>query len=85
MLVDIALLPEHRSHGIGTALLQQLLREAEVSGKPLRLSVIRGQRAGRLYQRLEFKKISESDLRDELEWRPAVRDPESDKTKCKPA
>lgn len=85
MLVDIALLPEHRSHGMGTALLKQLLREAEASGKPLRLSVIKGQRAGRLYQRLGFKKIGESDLRDELEWRAAVCHPDSDKTKCKPA
>ena len=85
MLVDIALLPEHRGHGIGKALLQRLLGEAEASGKPLRLSVIKGQRAGRLYQRLGFKKIGESDLRDDLEWRAGVRDFDSDKTKCKPA
>ena len=85
VLVDIALMPEHRGHGIGTALLQQLVCEAEASGRPLRLSVIKGQRAGRLYQRMGFKKIGESDLRDELEWRAAVRHPESDKIKCKPA
>ena len=85
LLVDIALLPEHRGQGIGTELLRQLLREAEASGRPLKLSVIKGQRAGRLYQRLGFKKIGESDLRDELEWRPADRDPESNKIKCKPA
>lgn len=79
MLVDIALMPEHRGHGIGTALLQQLLREAGVSGKPLKLSVIKGQRAGRLYQRLGFRKIGESDLRDDLEWRAGVGDPDSEK------
>ena len=71
LLVDIALLPAHRNAGIGTVLMQGLLSEAAASGKPLRLSVIKGQRAFRLYQRLGFKKTGESDLRDELEWRAA--------------
>ncbi len=70
LLVDIALLPGHRNNGIGTALLQRLSGEAAASRKPLRLSVIKGHRASRLYQRAGFTKIGESELRDEMEWRP---------------
>ena len=79
LLVDIALLPAHRNAGIGTVLLQRLLSEAAAAGKPLRLSVIKGQRAFRLYQRLGFKKTGESDLRDELEWRAGNRGAEPDR------
>lgn len=78
-LVDIALLPAYRNAGIGTLLIQRLLSEAAASGKPLRLSVIKGQRASRLYQRLGFKKTGESDLRDELEWRSGNRGAEPDR------
>jgi GNAT superfamily N-acetyltransferase len=69
LLVDIALLPQHRSHGIGTALIQKLSAEAAAAGQPLRLNVIKGQRAVRLYQRLGFAKTGESGLRDLMEWR----------------
>ena len=69
LLVDIALLAEHRNHGIGTVLIQRLADEAWNSGRPLRLSVIKGHRAGRLYQRLGFTKTGGSDMRDEMEWR----------------
>jgi GNAT superfamily N-acetyltransferase len=69
LLVDIALLPAHRGRGIGTALVQGLLREAAAAHKPVRLSVIKGQRAYRLYQRLGFVKTGEDGLRDQMEWR----------------
>jgi len=53
-LVDIALLPAFRNAGIGAALLQRLIGEAAATKKPLRLHVLNGSRAGRLYQRLGF-------------------------------
>lgn len=68
-LVDIALLPEHRGQGIGTALIQKLCAEAAAAGRPLQLSVIKGARPARLYQRLGFVKIGESGPRDWMEWR----------------
>ena len=68
-LVDIAVLPAHRGRGIGTALVQRLLREAAAAQKPVRLSVLRGQRAFRLYQRLGFEKTGEAGVRDQMEWR----------------
>jgi len=69
LLVDIALLPEHRGRGLGTALVQNLLREAAAAGKPVRLSVLKGQRAFQFYQRLGFVKTGEDGLRDQMEWR----------------
>jgi ribosomal protein S18 acetylase RimI-like enzyme len=66
-LVDIALLPEHRNHGIGTALIRKLSVEAAAAGLPLRLSVVKGQRAARLYLRLGFVKTSESGWHDMME------------------
>jgi len=68
-LVDIALLTEHRNQGIGTALIQKLSSEAAAAGQPLRLSVIKGQRAFRLYQRLGFARTGDSGLHDLMEWR----------------
>jgi len=67
-LVDIALLPAHRGRGIGTALVQRLLREAAAAGKPVRLSVLKGQRAFRLYQRLGFEKTGEDAARVQMIW-----------------
>ena len=54
-LVDIALMPEFRNRGLGTLWIGRLVDEARASGLPLRLSVLLGNRAARLYQRLGFK------------------------------
>jgi ribosomal protein S18 acetylase RimI-like enzyme len=69
LLVDIALLPPNRGRGIGTTLLQELLREAANEKKPVRLSVFTGERASRLYQRLGFRKTGHAAGRDQMEWR----------------
>jgi GNAT superfamily N-acetyltransferase/quercetin dioxygenase-like cupin family protein len=72
-VVDIALLPQHRNAGIGTALLQRIFGEAAATKKPLRLKVLKASRAGRFYQRLGFVKTGETELHLEMEWRaPAV-------------
>ncbi len=71
-LIDIALLPEHRNQGIGTALIQKLSTEAAAAGQPLRLSVVKGQRAVHLYHRLGFAKTGESGWRDLMEWRAGI-------------
>lgn len=73
-LLDIALLPQHRSAGIGTALMQRVFGEAAATKKPLRLQVLKGNRAARFYHRLGFVKIGETEMHLEMEWRaPAVR------------
>ena len=51
-LVDIALLPEHRNRGYGGREVADLIRLAESLTLPLRLSVLRGNPAIRLYARL---------------------------------
>jgi ribosomal protein S18 acetylase RimI-like enzyme len=69
-LIDIALLPDHRSAGIGTELLRLLLDEATAAGKPVVLHVARSNPAGALYQRLGFVVSARDDAYLEMQWRP---------------
>jgi ribosomal protein S18 acetylase RimI-like enzyme len=59
-IVDIALLPEHRRRGIGSALLKAILAEADQTGKPVRIHVERFNPALHLYDRLGFVKTGDS-------------------------
>ena len=69
-VIDISLLPEFRNQGIGSALLQGVLGEAAESNRAVHLSVVEGNPARRLYQRLGFVQIGESGFYHSLEWRP---------------
>lgn len=71
-LVDIALLPEHRSRGIGTILLSMLTRESMSSDIPVRLSVVRGNPAYHLYERLGFVVTDAGPMYLEMEYRSHV-------------
>lgn len=76
-VVDMALLPQHRNAGAGAALLQRVFGEAMGTQKPLRLEVMKTNRAARLYQRLGFVVIGEDELQFQMEWRaPVVAAPE---------
>ncbi len=66
-LLDIALMPEHRNQGIGSLLIQRLIRETSSPPRPFRLHVLKGHRAAVLYQRLGFKRIGGTELHDDLE------------------
>ncbi len=68
-LIDVALLPERRGGGVGTAVLADLQREAAASAKPLRIHVERYNRALRLYERLGFRVIEDRGVYLFLEWR----------------
>lgn len=68
--VDIALVPEHRSGGVGAHLLRELQTEAKRQKKPLRLQVIRFSRAIALFERLGFQRISETGTHFQMEWMP---------------
>jgi len=70
LLMDIALLPEHRKAGIGTALIGDLLTEARAAGRPVRLHVETFNPAQRLYARLGFIPLSVQGIYCEMEWRP---------------
>jgi ribosomal protein S18 acetylase RimI-like enzyme len=56
-LIDLALLPEYRGRGIGTALLRALLAEAAQGKGKLTLSVAASNPAQSLYERLGFKTV----------------------------
>lgn len=71
-IVDIALLPEHRNAGIGTALLQDLLREGAEAGMPVTIHVERFNPALRLYRRLGFSLIEDKGVYLLMGWRPEV-------------
>jgi ribosomal protein S18 acetylase RimI-like enzyme len=69
-LADIALLPEHRSSGIGSALIGDLQEEAARASLPVRLHVTRDNRASRLYERLGFVVIDDTGSHFKMEWLP---------------
>jgi GNAT superfamily N-acetyltransferase len=66
--IDMALLPEYRNAGIGTFLLRQLQEEANRGRKPLRLQIIRFNRAVSLLERLGFARTSETGTHFQMEW-----------------
>jgi GNAT superfamily N-acetyltransferase len=71
-LLDIALLPEFQRRGIGTLLLQRLIREALQAQKPLRHMVfVLNNDAHRFYERLDFVVIEDFGAYKHMEWRPA--------------
>ena len=66
--IDLALLSEYRNAGIGTLLLRQLQEEANRARKPLRVQIIRFNRAVNLLERLGFARISETGTHFQMEW-----------------
>ena len=70
LLMDIALLPEHRNHGLGTALMMDLLDEADRLRKPVRLHVEDFNPAMNLYLRLGFVKTGEAGIYSEMTRQP---------------
>lgn len=57
--LSIALLPEYRGRGLGSALLQALLEDASRDHEAVSLSVGKGNPAARLYRRLGFSVVME--------------------------
>ena len=70
LVLEIALLPEHRRKGIGTRLLTDVLAEAEAAAKPVQMHVERFNPAQRLYDRLGFRQIADEGVYLRLEWKP---------------
>ena len=71
-IVDIALLPEHRGNEIGTALLRDLLAEADAAGKRVTIHVERLNPALGLYDRLGFSVAEDKGVYLFLERPPAT-------------
>lgn len=69
-LMDITLLPSYRGNGIGTRLLEDLIAEADASGRKLSVHVEKFNRARVLYERLGFAEAEDKGVYVLLE-RPA--------------
>ena len=74
LLRDIALLTQYRNRGLGTILIYDLMKEASVSGKAIRLHVLATSAAVRLYDRLGFSKTGAEAAYLEMKWLPAASD-----------
>jgi ribosomal protein S18 acetylase RimI-like enzyme len=71
-LVDIAFLPEYRNRGLGARWISGLIEEAGAAALPLRLSVLLGNPAIRLYQRLGFVATVSGSMYIEMEHKDAA-------------
>jgi GNAT superfamily N-acetyltransferase len=69
LVMDIALLPDWRARGIGTALMQWICAQARATGKSVTVSVEKYNRAQTLYRRLGFREISDEGMHWAMEWR----------------
>ena len=69
-IVDIALLPEHRGTGAGTALLRTMMDAAQARGLSVSIHVEQMNRAMALYLRLGFSKTGEHGIYHLMEWHP---------------
>jgi ribosomal protein S18 acetylase RimI-like enzyme len=79
-LAGIQLLPAYQNRRIGSTLVEQLKREAELRQVPLYISVeIDHPRAQRLYQRLGCRIVGQDEKEYHLEYRPAMPTPFSGK------
>ena len=70
LLVDIALLEEHRGRGFGGELLGELIQQCKDKRLPLRLQVLKTNPARRLYERLGFISTGEDQMYIQMERRP---------------
>ncbi len=69
-IVDIALLPAHRNQGIGRALVQAVLDEAERGGKVVSLHVEPHRAAQALYHRMGFAVAGDDGVYQLMHWIP---------------
>ncbi|HZI60304.1 MAG TPA: GNAT family N-acetyltransferase [Pyrinomonadaceae bacterium] len=72
VLRDIAVLTEYRNAGVGSRLIQDLMKETASAGKPIHLHVLASSPAVRLYERLGFSRIGEEAAYLEMKWVPAT-------------
>jgi len=72
-IVDIALMPEWRGQGIGSAILRALQERAHGLGLGVGIMVEVFNPARRLYRRLGFVETADHGVYLEMEWRPGTK------------
>ena len=68
-LSEIQIDPSHQNRGFGSRAMKELIAEAQHRSVPIRLRVLRLNRARRLYERLGFIQTSETETHFYMEWR----------------
>jgi ribosomal protein S18 acetylase RimI-like enzyme len=63
----IAIAPKYQKRGVGAAAMHLVMSDAGL--RPVRLSVLRTNRARSLYRRLGFRVTASDRLREQMEWR----------------
>lgn len=72
-IVDVALLPQARGNGLGTALVGDVLAAGAASGRRVTIHVEVDNPARRLYDRLGFTPVQQHGLYLLMQWQPATR------------
>jgi GNAT superfamily N-acetyltransferase len=67
---EIQILPEFQKKGIGSRILGDQLAKARQVGKLVKLKVLRGNEARRLYERYGFVCCEESEIDYKMVWQP---------------
>ena len=67
--IDLAILPHWQRRGIGTRILEDLVRESRHAGVDLSLRVVKGNPALRLYSRLGFEIAATDEVSYEMVWK----------------
>jgi ribosomal protein S18 acetylase RimI-like enzyme len=67
-LIDIAVMDGKRRQGLGTAAIRDLQQECRTRNWTLKLQVLKGNPAERLYRRLGFEVVGEDSLRRQMLW-----------------
>jgi ribosomal protein S18 acetylase RimI-like enzyme len=68
VILQIQVLPDHQRKGIGEWVVRGILMEAGQAGLPVSLSVLKGNPARRLYERMGFELVSQTDSAFRLVW-----------------
>jgi ribosomal protein S18 acetylase RimI-like enzyme len=70
-IVDISIMPEQRSRGVGTALIQAVFDQARADGSKVSIHVEQFNPARRLYDRLGFAPAGDAGIYTLMEWVPS--------------
>ncbi len=70
LINKLYILPEHQNRGVGTHLIRGVLQHAKREQPPVRLGVLRVNKAQRLYRRLGFLAVDQTETHIKMEWTP---------------
>ncbi|MFT5126700.1 MAG: ribosomal protein S18 acetylase RimI-like enzyme [Rhodothermales bacterium] len=67
-IIDIAMLCEHRNHGLGSRIMREILTEAERLGRKVGIYVEENNPAMPFYERLGFNKVEHQGIYHHMHW-----------------